>query len=137
MIARFLAFPLLELSTFWKRPINIIMFAVFRLMSLGFVLGGVQVSTGSADTGGAKVSINSAFNLGFADVALFALILPFFVAVACGTPVLGDFDRKINRLVAATPLSHIEYALRGSSAHSPSSRRSARRGCCCRSASTS
>ncbi|MEY2715614.1 MAG: hypothetical protein RIT24_1957, partial [Planctomycetota bacterium] len=110
MIARFLAFPLLELSTFWKRPINIIMFVVFGLMSLGFVVGGVQVSTGSADTGGAKVSINSAFNLGFADVALFALILPFFVAVACGTPVLGDFDRKINRLVAATPLTHVEYA---------------------------
>jgi len=110
VIARLLAYPLLELSTCWKRPINIIMLAVFGLMSLGFVVGGVQVSTGSADTGGAKVSINSAFNLGFADMALFALILPFFVAVACGTPVLGDFDRKINRLVAATPLTHIEYA---------------------------
>jgi ABC-type transport system involved in multi-copper enzyme maturation permease subunit len=110
VIARFLAIPLLELSTFWKRPLNIIMLVVFGLMSFGFVAGGVQLSTGSADTGGAKVSINSAFNLGFADMALFALILPFFVAVACGTPVLGDFDRKINRLVAATPLSHIEYA---------------------------
>ena len=110
MIARFLAFPLLDLRTCWKRPLNIIMLAVFGLMSFGFVMGGVQVSTGSADTGGAKVSINSAFNLAFADVALLALILPFFIAVACGMPVLGDFDRRINRLVAATPISHVEYA---------------------------
>jgi ABC-2 type transport system permease protein len=110
VIARFLAFPLLDLRTCWKRPLNIIMLAVFGLMSFGFVMGGVQVSTGSADTGGAKVSINSAFNLAFADVALFALILPFFIAVACGMPVLGDFDRRINRLVAATPISHVEYA---------------------------
>ena len=109
-LARLLAFPLLELKTFWKRPLNIIMFVVFGFMSFGFVMGGVQVSTGSADTGGAKVSINSAFNLAFADVALFALILPFFVAVACGMPVLGDFDRRIHRLVAATPITHAEYA---------------------------
>jgi hypothetical protein len=110
VIARFLAFPLLDLKTCWKRPLNIIMLAVFGLMSFGFVMGGVQVSTGSADTGGAKVSINSAFNLAFSDVALFALILPFFIAVACGMPVLGDFDRRINRLVAATPITHVEYA---------------------------
>ena len=110
MIARFLAFPLLDLKTCWRRPLNIIMLAVLGFMSFGFVAGGVQVSTGSADTGGAKVSINSAFNLAFADVALFALIMPFFIAVACGMPVLGDFDRRINRLVAATPISHAEYA---------------------------
>ena len=110
MSARLLAFPLLELRNCWRRPVNLIMLAVFALMSYGFVAGGVQVSTGSADTGGAKVSINSAFNLAFADMALFALILPFFVAVACGMPILGDFDRRIHRLVAATPISHAEYA---------------------------
>jgi ABC-2 type transport system permease protein len=110
VIARFLAYPLLDLKSCWKRPLNLIMFAVFGFMSLGFVVGGVQVSTGSADTGGAKISINSAFNLAFADIALFALILPFFIAVSCGMPVLGDFDRRINRLVAATPITHVEYA---------------------------
>ena len=110
MIARFLAFPLLELKTAWRRPLNLIMLLVFGLMSLGFVVGGVQVSTGSADTGGAKIAINSAFNLAFADIALFALILPFFVAVICGMPALGDFDRRIHRLIAATPISHAGYA---------------------------
>lgn len=110
MNSRMLAIPLLELTTAWKRPINIIMLVVFGFMSFGFVMGGVQVSTGSADTGGAKIAINSAFNLAFADAALFALILPFFAAVACGMPVLGDFDRKINRLIAATPISHLGYA---------------------------
>ena len=34
MIARFLAFPLLELKTCWKRPLNLIMFAVFGLFWL-------------------------------------------------------------------------------------------------------
>ena len=110
MIARFLAIPLLELKTSWKRPLHIIMLAVFGLMSLGFVVGGVQVGTGSADTGGAKIAINSAFNLAFADFALFALILPFFVAVVCGMPILADADRKIGRLIAATPISHVGYA---------------------------
>ena len=110
MIARFLAFPLLELKTCWKRPLNIIMLGVFGLMSFGFVAGGVQVSAGSADTGGAKVAINSAFNIAFSDILLFALILPFFIAVSCGMPVLGDFDRRINRLISATPMSHGEYA---------------------------
>jgi len=110
LIARFLAYPLLELRNSWKRPLHIIMLVVFGLMSFGFVAGGVQVSTGSADTGGAKVAINSAFNLAFSDILTFALILPFFVAVLCGMPVLGDFDRRINRLIAATPISHVGYA---------------------------
>ncbi len=115
-IARFLrapfwVYPRLELATFWKRPLNIIMFAVFALMAFGFVAGGVQVRAGSADTGGPKLALNAPFNLAFADVIIFAVILPFFVAVACGMPVLLDFDRKIHRLVAATPLSYTAYAM--------------------------
>jgi DNA polymerase V len=43
MLGRVLAFPRLELATFWKRPINLIMFVVFGLMTFGFVAGGVQV----------------------------------------------------------------------------------------------
>ena len=110
MIARFLSFPLLELKNNWKHPLHIIMLLVFGVMSFGFIAGGVSISTGSADTGGAKVAINSAFNLAFSDTLVFALILPFFVAVICGMPVLGDFDRRINRLIAATPISHVGYA---------------------------
>lgn len=109
MIGRLLVFPRLELATFWKRPINIILFVVFALMTFGFVAGGVQVKAGGADTGSAKIALNSAFNLAFCGMVLSSLILPFFVAVACGIPVLSDFDRKINRLVAATPISHVEY----------------------------
>ena len=109
-MSRFFAYPRLELATCWKRPINIIMFVVLGFMAFGFVAGGLQVRSGSADTGGAKLAINTAFNLAFADVVLFALIMPFFVAVACGMPVLNDFDRKINRIICATPISHGEYA---------------------------
>ena len=105
-----LAIPLLELKNSWKRPLHWIMLLAFGLMSFGFVAGRVQISTGSADTGGAKVEINSAFNLAFSDILLFALLLPFFVAVIFGMPVLGDFDRRINRLIAATPISHVGYA---------------------------
>ena len=110
MIARFLALPLLELRSVHRRPLHVVMFAVFGLMSLGFVLGGVQVSTGSADTGGAKLAINSAFNLVFADFLLFGLILPFFVAVLFGMPPLSDADRRVDRLIHATPISHVSYA---------------------------
>ncbi|MFM7132969.1 MAG: ABC transporter permease, partial [Planctomycetota bacterium] len=110
MIARFLAFPLLELKTAWRRPLNIIMLVVFGLMSLLFMLGGLRVGTGSADTGGIKASVNSAFNIAFLDVIAMALVLPFFVAVACGMPILGDFDRRVHRLIGATPVSHVAYA---------------------------
>ncbi len=109
-MARLLAFPRLELGTFWKRPVNIIMFVIFSLMSLGFVAGNVRIGSGSADTGGAKLAINAPANLFFADAILFALILPFFVAVVCGMPILTDFDRRINRLVFSTPISMTQYA---------------------------
>jgi ABC-2 type transport system permease protein len=111
LCAPFWVYPRLELATFWKRPLNIIMFALFALMAFGFVAGGVQVRAGSADTGGPKLAMNAAFNLAFVDVLTFALFLPFFVAVACGMPVLLDFDRRIHRLIAATPLSHVTYAM--------------------------
>ena len=104
------AFPRLDLKSSWKKPVHIIMFAIFALMSLGFVLGGVRINAGSADTGGAKLAINAPANLLFADTILFALILPFFTAVICGMPILTDFDRRINRLVFATPISMVQYA---------------------------
>ena len=43
----------------------------------------------------AKLAINGGFNLAFVDCVIFALILPFFTAVACGMPLLGDGDRRI------------------------------------------
>ncbi len=110
MIHRLLVFLFLDLRTFWKRPVNLIMLAIFGLMSMGFVAGGVKISVGSSDTGGAKLAINSPANLLFADTVLFALILPFFVAVNCGMPVLTDFDRRIHRLIFSTPISMTQYA---------------------------
>lgn len=104
------AFPVMELRASWKKPIHIIMLALFSLMSLGFVLGGVQISAGSSDTGGAKLAINAPANLMFAATLLFGMILPFFVAVICGMPILTDFDRRVNRLVFSTPISMTRYA---------------------------
>jgi len=111
VIARLLAYPRLDVLTSWRRPMNIVMLVVFAFMSLGLYSGNVSVNAGSADTGGAKVAINSAFNLAFVDVVICALILPFFVAVACGMPVLTDADRRVMPLVSATPLTHMQYAV--------------------------
>ncbi len=105
-----LAFPRLDLRTFWKKPVHIIMFAIFAFMAFGFVAGGVRISAGSSDTGGVKLAINAPTNLLFTDTILFALILPFFTAVVCGMPILTDFDRRINRLLFATPISMTQYA---------------------------
>ena len=110
MIGRLLAFPRLELASFWKRPLPVFMYAILALLSLGLVAGGVQVAAGSADTGGAKLAINGGFNLAFVDVVIFAIVLPFFAAVACGMPLLVDGDRRIQKLLTATPLSWQEYA---------------------------
>ncbi len=110
MIAQLLVFVRLELRTFWKKPVNLIMLAIFGLMSMGFVAGGVRIAVGSSDTGGAKLAINSPANLLFVDTVLFALMLPFFVAVACGMPILTDFDRRIHRLIFSTPIPMVRYA---------------------------
>ncbi len=111
MIARLLAYPRLDVLTSWRRPMNIVMLVVFCFMAFGLYAGNVQVGGGSADTGGAKVALNSAFNVAFIDVALCALMLPFFVGVACGMPALTDGDRKVMPLVNATPLTHMQYAV--------------------------
>ena len=110
MISGVLAIPAIECATAWRKPVNIIMLALFSLMSFGFVAGGVRISAGSADTGGAKLALNAPANILFADTILFALILPFFVAVISGMPILTDFDRRVNRLIFATPLSMVQYA---------------------------
>ncbi len=111
MIARLLAYPRLDVLTSWRRPMNIVMLVVFCFMSFGLYAGNVSVNAGSADTGGAKVAINSAFNIAFVDVVLCTLMLPFFVAVACGMPALTDGERRVMPLVSATPLTHMQYTL--------------------------
>jgi hypothetical protein len=111
MITRILSFVRLELAGAWKRPMPIFMFLILTLLTLGLLAGNVQVSSGSTDVGGAKLAINGSFNLAFFDVVILAIVLPFFAAVACGMPLLVDSDRKISKLLLATPLSHGEYAL--------------------------
>jgi ABC-2 type transport system permease protein len=110
MIARILAFVRLDLAAGWRRPLPNFMFMILALLTIGLVAGGVQISSGSTDVGGAKVAINSACNLAFLNMAIGATLLPFFAALACGMPLLTDSDRRIQRLLLATPLGHVEYA---------------------------
>lgn len=110
MIARILAFVRLELAGGWKRPLPNFMFAILALLTIGLVAGNVEISSGSTDVGGAKVAINSACNLAFLNMAIGSTLLPFFAALACGMPLLTDADRRIQRLLLATPLGHVEYA---------------------------
>ena len=110
MIARILAFVRLELADGWRRPLPNFMFAILALLTVGLVAGNVQISSGSTDVGGAKVAINSACNLAFLNLAIGSTLLPFFAALACGMPLLTDADRRIQRLLLATPLGHVEYA---------------------------
>jgi len=111
MIARILAFLRLDLAGAWKRPMPIFMLAILGFLTIGLLAGGVQISSGSTDVGGDKLAINGAFNLAFFNCIILAIVLPFFAAIACGMPLLTDADRKISRLLLATPLSHGEYAL--------------------------
>jgi hypothetical protein len=111
MISRILSFVRLELAGAWKRPMPIFMFAILAFLTIGLLAGGVQISSGSTDVGGDKLAINGAFNLAFFDVVILSIVLPFFAAVACGMPLLVDSDRKISKLLLATPLSHGEYAV--------------------------
>ena len=110
MIARILAFVRLELAGGWRRPLPNFMFAILALLTIGLVAGNVKISIGSTDVGGAKTAINSGLNLAFVDVGILSVVLPFYAALACGMPLLVDGDRKICRLLLATPLTHGEYA---------------------------
>jgi hypothetical protein len=101
----------LELAGAWGRPLPNFMVAILMLLTIGLLAGGVQITSGSTDVGGAKLAINGSFNLAFFDIAILAVVLPFFTAVSCGMPLLVDSDRKISRILLATPLTHGEYAL--------------------------
>jgi len=95
----------------WRRPLPIVLLTIMALSSFGLVAGGLTISTGSADTAGTKAWINSEFNIGFVDVLLLSLIAPFFASVACGSAITVDEERKLERILHATPLSPIEYAI--------------------------
>lgn len=108
---RIASLALSDLRLAWKRPLTIVLFAIMALSSFGLVAGGLTISTGSADTAGMKAWINSEFNIAFVDVLLLSLIAPFFVAVSCGTAATLDEERKLDRILHATPLSPVEYVI--------------------------
>jgi ABC-2 type transport system permease protein len=110
-LTRIAALAWSDIRLAWRRPLPIVLLAIMALSSFGLVAGGLTISTGSADTAGTKAWINSEFNIGFVDVLLLSLIAPFFASVACGNAITTDEERKLDRILHATPLSPLEYAL--------------------------
>ena len=109
-LGRTTALVMSEVRVAWRRPLTIVLFVIMSLCSFGFVAGGLTIATGSADTAGAKPWLNSEFGIAFSDIILLSLIMPFFAAVACGTAATNDEERKLDRILHATPLSALEYA---------------------------
>lgn len=65
----------------------------------------------SVDTslGSPRAWANSEFQIGFVLPLLGFLLVAFFVAVAAGTPLIRDRERRVDAILAATPLSAGEY----------------------------
>ncbi len=108
---RALTIAWVDIRTAWRRPIYLVFMAMLLLMVFGFVVGNVRVQAGDVTTGGKQAWINSMFNAAFVDSALLGLFLPFFAAITAGMPLIADADRRVDRMVLATPLSARMYVL--------------------------
>jgi len=106
---RIVALAWIDLRAAWKRPLWLMLLAILAVMSIGLASGGVRIGAGDATAGGAEAWINSEFNLAFLFVLTLSLFLPFFAAIAAGLPLLQDLDRKVDRLLLATPLRPVEF----------------------------
>jgi len=108
---RIIALALVDIRTAWRRPIYIIFTVIFVLFQFAFVMGNVRVQAGDVTAGGKQAWINSMFNAAFVDAALLGLFLPFLAAVTAGMPLIVDADRRVDRMLLATPLSPLHYVL--------------------------
>ena len=65
----------------------------------------------SVDTslGSPRAWANSEFQIGFVLPLLSFLLIAFFVAVAAGMPLIRDRERRVDAILAATPLTSGEY----------------------------
>jgi ABC-2 type transport system permease protein len=75
------------------------------LMSRGvWIYRSVDTSLGSP-----RAWANSEFQIGFVLPLLSFLLVSFFVAVAAGMPLIRDRERRVDAILAATPLTAGEY----------------------------
>src|ERR1700730_5838598 len=75
------------------------------LMSRGiWIYRSVDTSLGSP-----RAWANSEFQIGFVLPLLGFLLVAFFVAVAAGMPLIRDRERRVDAILAATPLTSGEY----------------------------
>ena len=75
------------------------------LMSRGiWIYRSVDTSLGSP-----RAWANSEFQIGFVLPLLAFLLVSFFVAVAAGMPLIRDRERRVDAILAATPLTAGEY----------------------------
>ena len=108
-LSRALSIAWVDTRTAWRRPIYIIFTVLLGLLVFGFVVGNVRVQAGDVTAGGKQAWINSMFNAAFIDAALLGLLLPFFAAITAGMPLIADADRRVDRMLLATPLSARMY----------------------------
>ena len=110
-LGRALSIAWIDIRTAWRRPVYITFMAMLVLLVFGFVMGNVRVQAGDVTSGGKQAWVNSMFNAAFIDSALLGLFLPFFAAITAGMPLIADADRRVDRMVLATPLSARAYVL--------------------------
>ena len=92
-----------------RRPLFWVLVAILALVAWGVASGGVRVSSGNSDTGGAKAFMTSEF----ANARLVAILVfffyTFFIAVAAGLTIIRDEELKVGPILHATPLTVGQY----------------------------
>jgi ABC-2 type transport system permease protein len=92
-----------------KRPLFWILVIILALVAWGVANGGVRVSSGNADTGGAKAFMTSEFaNARLLSILVF-FFYTFFIAVAAGLTIIRDEELKVGPILHATPLTVGQY----------------------------
>lgn len=92
-----------------KRPLFWMLVAILALLAYGLAKGGVTISSGNSDTGGAKAFVTSSFaNARLLSILVF-FFYSFFIAVAAGLTIIRDEELKVGPILHATPLTVGQY----------------------------
>jgi ABC-2 type transport system permease protein len=93
----------------FRRPLFWMLILMVALVCWGLSTGSLRISTGDSHVGGTKAWITSQFAVSQMLTIVVFLFYGFFIAVACGMPIIRDDELKIADLLRSSSLTVGEY----------------------------
>src|SRR5580704_9157856 len=93
----------------FRRPLFWMLILMVALVCWGLSTGSLRIATGDSQVGGTKAWITSQFAVSQMLTIVVFLFYGFFIAVACGMPIIRDDELKIADLLRSSSLTVGEY----------------------------